>query len=417
MTRMTAEAVRRTAGSGVRAYAAGVLALLFFAMGAVATPVRAAEVRLSAIRHGSQEGATRVVLELSGDVEWTQFRLEDPPRVAVDLKAVPEASIAAVVVGDGRVERIRVGRPDASSTRLVFDLGTVADYRVFAVAPDGERPHRVVLDFFGGVQRADPAAPKPDRERSPAPAEPAVVRPVTKEPPAKAGPITVVIDAGHGGQDPGAQGHGNDEKDICLAISRKLAAEIDRRPGYRARLTRDSDVFIPLRRRIDLAEKMGGDAFVSIHCNAAKNAKAHGTEVYFLSLSGATDEASKELARLENAADLMGGVAPEADDDLSSILFDMQQTDVLHRGSMLAESVVEALRSHPRLATRGVKQAGFAVLKSSEIPSILVEAAFITNSAESRLLKSAEFQSGFARRVADGVFSYFESTALAGLRR
>jgi N-acetylmuramoyl-L-alanine amidase len=394
------------------------LVLAFVLLGALLPGAAGAEVRLSALRHGSQEGATRIVLELTGKPAWKTLSLDDPPRIALDVVAVPDPGIEAVAIGDGRVERIRVGRPDGATTRIVFDLGTIIDYRVFDLEPGDGQPHRLVVDFFGGPARG--GAPK-SRASEPggggAPAEPAVVRAVPREPPARSGPITVVIDAGHGGQDPGARGHGNDEKDICLAMARKLAAEIDRRPGYRARLTRDADIFIPLRKRIEIAESMGGDAFISVHCNAAKSAKAKGTEVYFLSLSGATDEASKELARLENAADLMGGVAPEADDDLSSILFDMQQTDVLHRASLLAESVVEALRPHPQLSTRGVKQAGFVVLKSPKIPSILVEAAFITNSAESRLLKSAEFQTGFVRRVADGVVRYFESTALAGLRR
>jgi N-acetylmuramoyl-L-alanine amidase len=155
---------------------------------------------------------------------------------------------------------------------------------------------------------------------------------------------------------------------------------------------------------------------VSIHANASRASSAHGTEVYFVSLSGATDEASRELAHLENSADLIGGVTPESDDDLSEILFDMQQTDVQQKSSLLAESVVNSLRSYEVLTTRGVKQAGFVVLKSPRIPSILVETAFITNAQENKRLKSASFRKTFSRRLAQGVVRYFESVILAELR-
>jgi N-acetylmuramoyl-L-alanine amidase len=226
----------------------------------------------------------------------------------------------------------------------------------------------------------------------------------------------IVVDAGHGGQDPGAIGFRLQEKDVCLSLARKLVRELNGRPGLKAWLSRDDDSFLQLRQRTRAAEKRNADLFISIHANASRDRDARGTEVYFLSLSGATDEASHELARLENAADLMGGVAPEAEDDLSSILFDMQQTDVLQRSSLLAAAVVDALRGDPDLLTRGVKQAGFMVLKSPRIPSILVETAFITNSAENRLLRGGSFHAAFARRLADGVAGYLENVSVAELR-
>jgi len=367
--------------------------------------------RVTRIRQSSEKGSTRVVVELSQPTAWKQMALDGPKRVVLDIDATADPSVTAMGVGDGRLHRIRIGAQGEGALRVVFDVDAIVDYRAFELPADAEQPARVVFDFFGREPSAGATvAPSTDGERK-TPAVPAIV-----SAPARTRPITVVVDAGHGGQDPGARGHGNDEKDICLAIARKVAAEIEKRPGFRARLTRDDDRFIPLRGRIDVAEKHDADAFVSIHCNAAKSSAATGTEVYFLSLSGATDEASRELARLENSADLMGGVAPEADDDLTSILFDMQQADNLQRGSILAASVMESLGGHPDLSTRGVKQAGFVVLKSPRIPSILVETAFITNSKESRLLASGTFQTAFARRVAEGVGRFFESTALAGLR-
>ena len=385
--------------------------LLLLALGLVAESAGAGDARLLRLRHGSLAGNTRVVIELSRPVRFESMRLEDPPRAVVDLDARSDAPLEPLVIEDARVARVRPAPLDGGRTRIVVDLKAVLDYRVFEVPADGDKPHRIVIDFFGvpaPAARSEGGAPA---ARSPEPPAPAVI-----PPPVRTAPITVLIDAGHGGQDPGARGADTNEKEICLAIARRVAAELNRRPGYRARLTRDDDFFIPLRRRIEIAEKAGADAFVSVHCNASRDTRAHGTEVYFLSLSGATDEASRELARLENAADLMGGVAPEADDDLSSILFDMQQTDVLQRGSLLAEAVVNSLREHGSLSTRGVKQAGFAVLKSPRIPSILVEAAFITHQRERQLLRSGDFQGSFARRLADGIIEYFQSTSLAGLR-
>jgi N-acetylmuramoyl-L-alanine amidase len=225
----------------------------------------------------------------------------------------------------------------------------------------------------------------------------------------------IVVDAGHGGQDSGARGFSLMEKDVCLAVAKKLVAELNKRPGYEAHLTRSDDTFIPLRGRIRIAEKHDADAFVSIHNNAARSSAAHGTEVFFLSMSGATDEASRELANQENSADLIGGVSADAGDDLSSILFDMQQTDILHKGSLLAESVVNSLRTYDPLTTRGVKQAGFVVLKSPKIPSILVETAFITNPRENKLLKSDSFRTAFTRKLADGIVRFFENLNVAEL--
>lgn len=374
-----------------------------------AGPASSADSRILRLRHGSLEGNTRVVIELSKPTRFESMRLDDPPRVVVDFEARSDLPLDPLVIEDQRVLRVRPSASTGGRTRIVTDLRDVLDYRIFEVPADGDKPHRVVMDFFGppkpapATAREEAAAPAPD------PPSPAVI-----PPPARTTPLTVVLDAGHGGQDPGARGPEAEEKEICLAVARRVAAEINRRPGYRARLTRDDDIFIPLRRRTELADRAGADAFVSIHCNASRDSRARGTEVYFLSLSGATDEASRELARLENAADLMGGVAPEADDDLSSILFDMQQTDVLQRGSLLAESVVNSLREHGSLTTRGVKQAGFVVLKSPKIPSILVETAFITNPQEHRLLRSEEFQASFARRLADGIVEYFAATRLVG---
>jgi len=218
----------------------------------------------------------------------------------------------------------------------------------------------------------------------------------------------VAIDAGHGGQDTGAQHHGTNEKDITLALAREVLDQLDGRPGVRAFLVRKGDYFIPLRRRWTLAEKQGADVFLSLHCNASKNRKAEGTEVFFVSLKGASDEAAHELAEFENSVDQMMGVdLPE--DDLNDIIFDMMQTDVMAKSQMLAESCLDELYELGTVYNRGVKQAGFAVLKSPRMPSVLVEAAFISNREENKLLRDRTWQRDFGRHLADGIEAYLQS--------
>lgn len=388
---------------------AGLLAILLAAFVAAPASVLAAPAVVQAVRFSTAAGHTRLVVELSAPAAVSHQALKDPARVVLDVSAEPGPDLQPLTIDDALVSRVRVGATPGGQARLVLDLKSSVDYRILEVPADGTRPHRIVLDLFamaprgktpaGAEKPGDPAATAPPAERR-----------------GRSKPWVVVVDAGHGGVDPGAIGFNLREKDVSLAIARRLVRELNARPGLQAWLSRDDDSFLPLRQRIQAAEKRDADLFISVHANASRDRSARGTEVYFLSLSGATDEAAHELANLENAADLVGGVAPEADDDLSSILFDMQQTDVLQRSSLLAESVVEALRTDQDLLTRGVKQAGFVVLKSPRIPSILVETAFISNAAESRLLRSDSFRVAFARRVASGVTNYLANISVAELR-
>lgn len=390
--------------------------LLALAIGGGPAAAEAAPAQVTGIRHSSGQGHTRIVLDMTREARYTKQVLLDPVRFVIDVEATLKPGLGPLAVDDAIVSRVRVGTAEESPARLVIDLKSKADYRVLDVPADATNPHRIVIDFF-----AAPKAPVPSTraESAPGGVTGAAVPPRTVPNPVPrreaSGPYVIVVDAGHGGTDPGARGFKLEEKDVCLEVARKVVNELNARPGFKAHLSRDGDYFIPLRKRIEIAEKHDADAFVSIHANASKSRSAHGTEVYFLSLSGATDEASRELAHLENSADLMGGVAPEADDDLSSILFDMQQTDVLQRASLLAESVVNSLRGHASLSTRGVKQAGFVVLKSPRIPSILVETAFITNPSENKLLARTDFRQAFARRVADGVVKFFENVSVADI--
>jgi N-acetylmuramoyl-L-alanine amidase len=268
-------------------------------------------------------------------------------------------------------------------------------FRVFTLRPEADKPFRLVVDVVrpGAVVAT---------ELLPAPA--VAARPKRE--------LVVAVDAGHGGEDTGARGvRGVLEKQVNLGTARALAEELGRVPGIRAVLTRGDDTFIPLRQRYHIAEQAKADLFISIHANSTpRRGSGSGTEVYFLSLRGATDQATKDLADLENTADMVGGVPEQAEDDLVSILYDVKRASVLQQSQLLAETLLDHLTQDRRLEVRGVKQAGFVVLKSVEFPSVLVETAFINNPAEARLLASTEFQQQIAKQLANGVRSYLEKS-------
>ncbi len=345
------------------------------------------------IRYWTAPDHTRLVFDLSGPPPiQPQFRLSGPtsyevsiPRIRKSLAVTPEfvgdslvADIFPAVSDSGVV--IRIGLKQAT-TPLGFLLG----------AADGV-PDRIVIDV--------PAPTNPQAEQQ-------LQQRMTEMKKSKR--LVVAIDPGHGGDDTGAVGYRRlAEADVVLSIAKKLKLELEEIPGVSAFLTRTGDYFIPLRRRIELARKYQADVMVSIHCNASRSRDATGTEVYFLSLTGATDEASRALAEAENAADLVGGVPPETGNDLLGILFDLRQNDTIRRSSELAENLMDALRDEDRLSSRGVKQAGFIVLKAPDIPAVLVETAFVTNPREAAMLRDSQFQSKVAERLAEGLEAYMK---------
>jgi N-acetylmuramoyl-L-alanine amidase len=378
---------------------------------ALVTASNAAAVSLTGVRYSSNAERTRVVLDLDAPATYTRRALSDPARVVVEIdKSKLGSQVAPVSVGDGYVHRVRLNQLSDGRVQVVLDLVRALDYDVLVLT----KPNRLVVDVKhqGKPAPADPQ-PKPagnaptagagtgSEAASPAPSIPV---PVPAVPPHRDHWV-VAVDAGHGGKDPGAQGHGTDEKDIAFALAREVVAELNRRPGIRAFPVRAGNYFIPLARRRGIAEKDSADIFVSIHCNASEKKAARGTEVYFLSLKGASDEAAKEVAKFENEADTRMGLEAEAP-ELDQILFDMIQADVLVKSQMLAETCLEKLFGLGTVYDRGVKQAGFVVLKSPRIPSVLVEAAFITNREENKLLKSGKWQGDFGRLLADGVEDY-----------
>ncbi len=384
-------------------------AALALAVGALAAPLRAQApagadaagggatgVQLIGMRTWPSPGGTRVVLSFNTAVTPVAPDSGVGPQLVV---AVPTPGIAAaagvpasLVVGDSAVTRVEA-LIDANGARFWIKLAPLVHFKVFTLPAEEDAPFRVVVDVTNpGAQAAEErrlagiaAAKKKSRTR------------------------LVVIDAGHGGEDRGARGPGPVyEKHVTLAIARRLADTLNNVPGIKAILTRDGDFFIPLRERYHIAEKVKADLFVSIHCNSSRRrGRGSGTEVYFLSLKGATDQSDQDLADDENAADKAGGVSPQAEDDVVSVVYEVRRNSMLERSQLLAETLLDHIAADRRVEARGIKQAGFAVLKSVEFPSALVETAFINNPREVKLLKDPLFQLKMARQLATGIRAYF----------
>jgi N-acetylmuramoyl-L-alanine amidase len=358
---------------------------------------------LTGIRSWSSPTSTRVVMNFSRTVAHVAPDSGRSRSVRVAIPGEPVALGAGVPtvlrVGDGVVDSVLVATGVDGARFQVWFRDSLA-FRVFSLPAQDDQPYRVVVD-----------ASKPGGEVAQSEKLASIATKKKKE------RIRVVaVDAGHGGEDTGARAPrsvGVLEKNVTLAVARALVDELNKVPGVRGVLTRDGDYFIPLRERYHIAEKMKADLFVSIHANSTKRRGAgSGTEVYFLSLRGAGDQADTDLADVENAADLVGGVPPQTENELVNILYDVKRSSALQQSQLLAESVLDQIASDRRLESRGVKQAGFVVLKSVEFPSILVETAFINNITEARLLKSKEFQQGIAKQISDGVREYFKKAGI-----
>jgi len=346
---------------------------------------------LARIRFWTAPDHTRLVFDLTGPAGGEpRFRMVDSLTFEVYLPGTRKSgAVTTEFVGDSLVADLFPSVSD-SGCSVRIHLAKKTSPLGFVLAAAEGNPDRIVVDV--------PAPPNPEADRQ-------LAQKVTELKQSKE--LIVAIDAGHGGEDTGAIGYRRlQEADVTLAIAKRLKAQLDIMPGVSGFLTRTSDYFVPLRKRIDIARRYQADLFVSIHCNASRDHDATGTEIYFLSLTGATDEAARSLAEQENAADLVGGVSPQAGDDLLSILFDLRQNDTIRRSSELAEILIDQLGADNRLQSRGVKQAGFVVLKAPEIPSVLVETAFITNPRESSMLRDSQFQTKFAEMLAQGIEAY-----------
>ncbi|AAY95972.1 AMIN domain-containing protein [Pseudomonas protegens] len=364
---------------------------------------------------------TRLVFDLSGPVQHSVFTLTAPDRLVIDINGATLGGPLNVATANTPITAMRSAQRTPSDLRVVIDLKKAVTPKSFTLAPNAQYGNRLVVDLFDNpADAAPPTAPPPTVATVPAvpvtPAEPAI-----KLPPAPAGKrdIIVVIDAGHGGEDPGASGsRGQHEKDVVLAIARELQRQVNGLKGFRAELTRTGDYFIPLRGRTEIARKKGADLFVSIHADAAPSAAAFGASVFALSERGATSETARWLADSENRSDLIGGAGNVSLDDkdrmLAGVLLDLSMTASLTSSLNVGQKVLNNIGRVTPLHKQRVEQAGFMVLKSPDIPSILVETGFISNSNEASKLATASHQQALARSISSGVRQFFQQNPPPG---
>ena len=364
---------------------------------------------------------TRVIFEAPVPVGHEVFTLKDPHRIVLELAGVSLTTELAqlpsrVQASDPYIAAIRFGTKAPDTLRVVFDLKTETRAQLFALKPVAEFGYRVVLDLYP-MTPIDPLMALLEEKRDAPAADPkpgatspdriAETRPASK--PAGRRRITIALDPGHGGEDPGAVGRrGTYEKNVTLAIGKKLKRIIDAEPGMRAMLTRDDDYYVPLAARVEKARRVQADLFVSIHADAFREARARGSSVFALSESGATSTAAKWLAQKENAADLIGGVNLDSKDPaLARTLLDLSQTAQISDSLKLGRHMLDSIGTMNALHKAAVEQAGFAVLKAPDIPSVLVETAFISNPDEEMKLRSDRHQAKFAESMGDGIRRYF----------
>jgi N-acetylmuramoyl-L-alanine amidase len=412
--------------------AGGTLLLSVFA------PLPSLAAQILAVRVWPAEEYTRVTLENDTNLRATHFTIKDPERLVVDIEGLElnptlKELVAKIQSNDPYIKQVRVGQNRPNVVRLVFDLKEEINPQVFTLAPIGEYRHRLIFDLYP-VNPPDPIAaliqkgewssrdlPKdlqPPLAQLPPefkaiPSEPPSAAPEYKaeKAPKLARMITIALDPGHGGEDPGAIGRsGSREKDIVLAIAKRLKAKIEQQPNMRVMLTRDGDYFVPLHMRVQKARKVQADLFVSIHADAWVEATARGSSVFVLSEKGASSTAARWLANKENSADLIGGVNIKSHDrQLAHVLLDLSTTAQINDSLKLGKAILGEISGINRLHKVGVEQAGFAVLKAPDIPSILIETAFISNPEEEAKLKDDGYQDRMADAVLKGIKKYFSN--------
>jgi N-acetylmuramoyl-L-alanine amidase len=395
-----------------------------------------AEIIVSSARLWPSQDYTRLTLESKSEIRYNQFTLSNPERLVIDLEKIELSPVLTELSGrlsqdDPYISALRIGRFKPGVVRLVLDLKSQVKPQLFSLKPVGEYGYRLVLDIYPAVPN-DPlmalveqklAVSEPVSVSSEdritlrdAPASTNTTEATPPYPELRNRVLIIAVDAGHGGEDPGAQGrHGTREKDVTLSIARRLQAQIDAIPGMRAVLIRDGDYFIPLGGRVAKARRAHADLFVSIHADAFIKPHARGSSVFALSEGGATSASARWLAKKENEADLIGGVNLAVKDPyLARTLLDLSQTATINDSMKLAKHVLTELGGINTLHRGQVEQAGFAVLKSPDIPSILVETAFISNPTEESRLKDVDYQEKMAGAILSGIKRYFaQSPALS----
>ena len=357
----------------------------------------AAEIKSLRVWAGPE--STRVVFDVSGPVDYKLLELNKPDRLVLDIRGSQLGAGFSTPTVKGLLKGLRAGKQGKDDSRVVFDLADGVHPKSFLLPPADKFGYRLVVDLY-------PAAA----------VKSAPVKSVADVARGKARSVVVAIDAGHGGDDPGATGaSGTHEKTVTLAVARELKKAIDRTPGMTAVLTRDGDYFIPLEQRYLKARKAKADLFVSIHADAFTSSDARGSSVWVLSPRGATNEAARWLADRENRADLVGGISlDDKDDTLAKVLLDLSQGATMGASNAVAEQVLQSLKRLGPTHRNYVERANFVVLRSPDVPSILVETAFITNPTEESRLTSPSHREKLADAILDGVRGYFRASPPPG---
>ena len=357
----------------------------------------AAQTDIDGLRVHPSPEKTRIVFDLGQTVEHKIFPLQDPLRLVIDLSSARFSSdVSKIDLKQTPIRQIRTAsRNNGEDIRVVLDLNEEVRPNSFLLQPVMQYGHRLVIDLYGREQQSPAVDPKPERTLT------------------QMRDVIIAIDAGHGGDDPGAVGPSKlYEKDVVLGISKKLHDLFEREPGFRAKLIREGDYYVALRKRTEIARSSQADVFLSIHADAFKTPKVSGASVYVISQKGATSEAARWLAEKENRADLIGGVGTaleDKDDLLAGVLMDLSMTASLSFSLEMGNSVLRNLKKVNKLHKKTVEQAAFAVLKSPDIPSLLIETGYISNPAEARKLATQSHQTKLANAIFEGVKAFLQS--------
>ena len=379
--------LKQLAGLGGMAGLSGVSSLSRAATGSKA--------RVTSIRLAKNKGYLRLVFDLDKSVEHSVFSLHSPERVVLDLKQVDMThGLVDMVPANNLIRGIRSGVQNGNDLRVVFDLDEQVKPRSFLLGPSGASGHRLVIDLHDTDAQAGQTANKKQLRD-----------------------VVIAIDAGHGGKDPGATGKsGTHEKVVTLALARKLEKTINAQRGMKAVLIRKNDTFLRLRERIGKARKHNADMMISLHADSFPDPRARGSSIYALSVDGATSETARMLAENENANDLLFGDVSLAVEDkmVKEVLFDLSLTGTIQSSLDIGDEVIRQIGGVNKVHKKKVQQAGFAVLKAPNIPSVLLEAAFISNPREERNLRSSAHQAKVAKAIGRGVSNYFSRKAPPG---
>ncbi|MBD9608766.1 N-acetylmuramoyl-L-alanine amidase [Pseudomonas sp. PvR086] len=374
---------------------------LILASAAFALPFGVSATQIRNARLWRSDDKLRLVFDLSGPVQYKTFSLSAPERLIIDLSGANfSGDFSQLALDNSVIRAIRSGHFGQGDTRIVLDLSGPVQLNSFLLPPQDGQGHRLVLDLKAIAPLQIAAAPSEKREPI-----------IDKAHPKR--DVIVVVDPGHGGKDPGAVGaKGEREKDVVLSIAQLLAKRLKREKGFDVKLVRNDDFFVPLRKRVEIARKHKADMFISVHADAAPRLTASGASVYCLSEGGATSATARFMAQRENGADLLGATSllnlKDKDPMLAGVILDMSMNATIAASLQLGNTVLGSLAGITTLHQKRVEQAGFAVLKSPDVPSILVETGFISNARDSQRLVTARHQQAVADGLFDGLQRYFQ---------